>query len=190
MNPRSGALRSALLDELALEWRPMRYVVSSLVLVLCAVGSTWGADPPTLEELAAGIERVRSAPDGERIVVGHISRKLDTSVDTLRAQRARTTLAWSDLLIANLLCKGTKVTVDTVAAELKSGMKWEDIARRHNARLDELIIEVRQSQESMEQRAEDRAPPRTQSPASQGAPGGAPTSVVPVPSNSGSGRRY
>ena len=165
----------------------MRIAVSSLALVLCAIGSTWAADPPTLEVLVADIERVRSGPDGERVVVGHISRKLEMSVDALRAQRAQTTLGWGDLLIANLLSKGTKVSVDALAAELKGGMKWEDIARRHNARLDELIIEVRQSQQAMEQRAEDRAPPRTESPASQG---GAPTSVVPIPSTGGSGRRY
>ena len=165
----------------------MRFAVSSLVLVFCAVGSAWGADPPTLEELAAGIEKVRSGPDGERIVVGHVSRKLGMSVDALRAQRARTTLAWGDLLIANLLSISTKVTVETIAAELRSGMKWEDIARRHNAHLDDLVSEVRQSRESMEQRAEDRAPPRTQSSSGQGS-GSAPTSVVPVPS--GSGRRY
>ena len=171
---------------------PMWSAVSILVLVLCAIGPTWGADPPTLEELAAGIEKVRSGPDGERIVVGHISRKLDMSVDSLRTQRAQTTLPWGDLLIANLLSKNAKVSVDSVAAELKSGKTWEDIARRHNARLDELIHEVRQSQESMEQRAEDRAPPRTQSPASQGSGGTAPTSIVPLPnsSGSGSGRRY
>ena len=167
--------------------RPMWSVASSLVLVLCAIGSAWGADPPTLEELAAGIEKVRSGRDGERVVVGHISRKLELSVDSLRTQQARTTLSWGDLFIANLLSKGTKVSVDALAAELKSGTQWEDIARRHNARLDELIAEVRLSQQAMEQRAEDRAPPRTESPASQGS---APTSVVPLPNTGGSGRRY
>src|SRR5215510_16080346 len=169
--------------------RPMRSRVSSLaiVLMLCAIGPTWGADQPTLEELAAGIEKVRSGRDGERVVVGHISRKLEMSVDSLRTQQARTALSWGDLLIANLLSKGTKVSVDVLAAELKSGTTWEDIARRHNARLDELISEVRLSQQAMEQRAEDRAPPRTESPASQGA--GPPTSVVPLPNTGSSGRR-
>jgi len=168
----------------------MRYAVSSLVLVLCAIGPAWGSDPPTLEELAAGIEKVRSGPDGERIVVGHISRKLDMPVDALRVQRARTTLAWGDLLIANLLSKSAKLNVDSVAAELGSGMKWEDIARRHNVRLDELINDVRQSQESMELRVEDRAPPRSAPSASQGASPTAPTSIVPLPSSGGSNRRY
>jgi len=168
--------------------RPMRCVVSSLALVLCAIGSAWGADPPTLEELAAGIEKVRSGPDGERVVVGHISRKLEMSVDSLRTQRAQTTLSWGDLLIANLLSKSTKVSVDALAAELKSGMKWEDVARRHNARVDELIAEVRLSQQAIEQRAEDRAPPRTESSASQGAPPS--SSVVPLGNTGSSGRRY
>ena len=65
----------------------MRYAASSLIAltVVLGVGLTWGADPPTLEELAAAIERVRTGPDGERVVVGHISRKLAVSVEVLRA---------------------------------------------------------------------------------------------------------
>src|SRR5262249_55770528 len=77
LNLHSG-LSKRLSTRVGARMTPMRYVVSSLVLVLCAVGSTW-ADAPTLEELAAGIEKVRSGPDGERIVVGHISRKLEMS---------------------------------------------------------------------------------------------------------------
>jgi hypothetical protein len=70
------------------------WATSSLVAiaVFLAVGITWGADPPTLEELAAAIDRVRTVPDGERVVVGHISRKLGLSVEVLRTQRARTGL--------------------------------------------------------------------------------------------------
>jgi len=168
----------------------MRSAVSTLVLVLCVIGSTWGADQPTLEELAAGIERARSGPDGERVVVGHISRKLGVSVATLRAQRDQTTLSWGDLLIASLLSRDTKRTVDSIAAEFRGGMKWEDIARRHNVGLDALISDVRESQQAMEQRAEDRAPPRTESSPSRGSGATAPTSVVPVPGGTSSGRRY
>src|SRR5712692_5215955 len=41
-----------------LEWTPMRYTASSLMAraVFLGIGLTWGADPPTLEELAAAIE--------------------------------------------------------------------------------------------------------------------------------------
>ncbi len=72
-----------------LEWTPMRYTASSLMAraVFLGIGLTWGADPPTLEELAAAIEGVRTGPDGERVVVGHISRKVAVSVEALRAQR-------------------------------------------------------------------------------------------------------
>ena len=173
----------------------MRYTASSLMglALFFAIGLTWGAAPPTLEELAAAIERVRTGPDGERVVVGHISRKLAVSVETLRAQHAQTGLGWGELLIANLLSKTTKLTVDHVVAEFRSGKGWADIAHHHNVSLDQLIEDVQQSQQAMEQRAEDRAPPRIETPLprietppSQGTTRPAPD----PPSGKSSGRRY
>src|SRR5436309_13682093 len=88
----------------------------AIAAVFLAVGLTWGAGPPTLEELAAAIDRVRTGPDGERVVAGHISRKLAVSVEVLRAQQAQTKLGWGELLIANLLSKATKLTLNQVVA--------------------------------------------------------------------------
>jgi len=166
-----------------------RCAASSLVAiaVFLAVGFAWGADARTLEELAAAIDRVRTGPDGERVVAGHISRKLAVSVDVLRTQRARTGLDWGDLLIANLLCSTKEPTVDHVAAEFKGGARWADIARHHNVNLDQLRNEVLQSQQAMEQRSEDRAPPRSSQTQSSPATT-APTTVVPT--GKGSGSRY
>ena len=166
-----------------------RCVASRLVAitVFLAAGFAWGADPPTLEELAAAIDRVRTGPDGERIVAGHISRKLAVSVDVLRAQRARTGLDWGDLLIANLLCKTKEPTVDHVAAEFKSGARWADIARHHNVNLDQLRNEMQQSQQAMEQRSEDRAPPRSSE--TQSSPTTTPPTTV-IPTGKGSTPRY
>jgi hypothetical protein len=164
-----------------------RCAAASLVAiaVFLAVGFTWGADPSTLEELAAAIDRVRTGPDGERVVLGHISRKLGVSAEVLRAQRARTGLDWGDLLIANLLSKTKEPTIDHVAAEFKGGTGWADIARHHNVNLDQLIGEVRQAQQAIEQRSEDRAPPRSSE--TQSSPGtSAPTTVVPTGKSSGS----
>src|SRR5678816_1203862 len=141
---RSALVQGGSLTSSAVEsgWRRVMMqrtcAASSLVAitVLLAVGFAWGADGPTLEELAAAIDRVRSGPDGERVVAGHISRKLAVSVDVLRAQRARTGLDWGDLLIANLLCSAKEPTVEHVAAEFKGGARWADIARHHNVNLD------------------------------------------------------
>jgi hypothetical protein len=168
-----------------------RRTASSLVAItmFLAVGLAWGDDPPTLEELAASIDRVRAGPDGERIVAGHISRKLAVSVDVLRAQRARTGLDWGDLLVANLLCqtKTKEPTVDHVAAEFKGGARWADIARHHNVNLDQLRTEVQQSQQAMEQRSEDRGPPRSSE--TQSSPATPPPATV-VPTGKGSTPRY
>jgi hypothetical protein len=171
------------------------------ITVFLVVGFTWGADPLSLEELAAAIDRVRTGPDGERVVAGHISRKLGVSVETLRAQGAQIGLGWGELLIANLLSKTTKLTVDQVVVEFRSGKRWTDIAHHHNVGLDELIAEVQQAQQAMEQRSEDRAPPRSSESQSSPRPT-APTTVVPksspgttapttvVPPGKGSGPRY
>lgn len=166
----------------------MRVTASRLIglAVFLGIGLAWGADPPTLEDLAAAIDRLRTGPDGERVVVGHISRKVAVSVETLRAQQAQTKLGWGELFIANLMCKATtKLTVDQVASEFRSGVGWADIARRHNVSVDQLIAEVRQSQQAMEQRGEDKAPPRTESQPAQGSTG--PTVVTPGGTG---GRRY
>ena len=164
-----------------------RCVASSLVAitVFLAVGFTWAADPPTLEELAAVIDRVRNGPDGERVVAGHISRKLAVSVEVLRAQRARTGLDWGDLLIANLLCKPPGPAFDHVVAEFKGGAGWADIARHHNVNLDQLRSEVQLSQQAMELRSEDKGPPRT-SETQSSPPTTAPTTVVPAGKATGS----
>jgi len=171
-----------------LEWTPMRYTASSLMAlaVFLGTGLTLGADSPTLEELAVAIEGVRTGPDGERVVVGHISRKVAVSVEALRAQRAETKLGWGELLIANLLSKATKLTVDQVTAELRSGKGWADIAHHHNVGLDQLIKDVQQSRQAMEQRVEDRAPPRSETLSSPGTTGPAPG----APAGTGPGRRY
>ena len=164
----------------------MRCTASSLIalVVVLGVGLTWGADPPTLEELAAAIERARTGPDGERVVVGHISRKLAVSAEALRAQRTRTGLSWGEFLIANLLSQATKLTVEQVVVEFKGGKGWADIAHHHNVNLDQLRNEVRQAQQAMEQRSEDRAPPRSSE--TQSSPGtSTPTTVVPAGKSSG-----
>jgi len=166
-----------------------RYAASSLVAItiFLAVGVIWGADEPTLEELAAAIDKARTEPDGERVVAGHISRRLAVSVEALRAQRARTGLDWGDLLIANLMCKNKEPTVDHVAAEFKAGTGWAAIAQHHAVNLDQLRNEVQQSQQAIARRSEDRAPPRT-SESQSGPVTTSPTTVVPT--GKGGGSRY
>ncbi len=166
----------------------MRYATSSLIALaaVLGIGLAWGADTPTLEELAAAIESVRTGPDGERVVIGHISRKLGVSAEALRAQGTRNRLGWGDLLIANLLSQATKLTVDQVVAELRNGKGWADVARDHNVDVDRLTKDVQASQQAMAQRAEDRGPARTTTPPSQATPAPAP-GPAPGPS---SGRRY
>ena len=124
--------------------------------------------PPTLADRAAAIESVAGAPDGERVVLGHLSRKLGMPADALRAQRTRTGLGWGDLLIANRLAVETQAPLDDLIAEFRGGRVWESIAREHGADLERLVSDMRSSEEAVEQHSEDKSP-HANSPA---APGG------------------
>jgi hypothetical protein len=63
-----------------------------LALALAAMAAVaMRAEAATLAELAAAIDRVATEPDGDRVVVGHISQTLATSAETLRADRATLT---------------------------------------------------------------------------------------------------
>jgi hypothetical protein len=130
----------------------------SVLAFVCSSQTAWSGDAPTLEDRAAAIERASQQPDGIRVVVGHLSRKLDISVETLRVQRAQTAFGWGDLLIATRVSRATGMSLDQVAAEFRSGEGWEALARRHHVDLDTLTRDVEQSQESIEQHAEDRTP--------------------------------
>jgi hypothetical protein len=60
-----------------------------VLALLLASGPAGVADPPTLGERAAVIERVSTEPDGTR-VLGHLSRTLQAPTDELRTQREQT----------------------------------------------------------------------------------------------------
>lgn len=116
------------------------------------------AAPATLEQHAAAIELASKEPDGDRVVVGHISRKLRLPVETLRTQRAQTGLGWGEVLIANRLAAGARLPFDQVVAEFRGGEAWEQIARNHGVNVNTLLTDVQESQRLVEQRAEDKAP--------------------------------
>ncbi|HXJ81946.1 MAG TPA: hypothetical protein VMS64_25080 [Candidatus Methylomirabilis sp.] len=171
----------------------MRHVASAIVPLLVMVLSVVmgeGANPPTLEDRAVAIEHVSTQPDGARVVIGHLSRKLHIPTDELQTQRKQTGLGWGELLIANRISKMGGLTVDQVVAEFRGGHDWEAIAREHHVNLDELTVDVAQSEEIVEGRGEDKAPTATSSPSSsrRGGTGGDAGSGN-AGSGSGRGRR-
>lgn len=136
-----------------------RLTLVVLVLALLAPSAASPvAEATTLEECAAAIDQATAQPDGERVVVGHISRKLAIPVDTLRAQRLRTELAWGELLIANHLAELTGLTFEEIAAEYRVRQSWSAVAESHAVTTPDLLRHVQQSQETIEQRSEDKSP--------------------------------
>src|SRR5215831_14457143 len=56
---------------------PRRWTASLMIplAVFLAIGFAWAADTPTLDDLAAAIDKLQNGPEGERVVLGHITRK-------------------------------------------------------------------------------------------------------------------
>ncbi len=131
----------------------------TLALVIAAAAPVWGQTPATLADHAAAIERASTAPDGFRVVVGHISRELGIPVDELRTQRLRSGLDWGAIFIGNRIAKETGLTFDEVVAAYRGGKTWEDIVREHKVDLGKLVAAVQRTQGVVERRAEDKAPP-------------------------------
>lgn len=136
----------------------MRSIVGLLIVMVFVLGAAvaWSADSPTLEERADAIERVAKEPDGDRVVVGHLSRSLKISVGTLREERARTGLGWGELLIAHRLATLTKRSLDDVVADFRAGKGWSDIAQAGQADFVRVIADVKRTQEVVEHRSEDQ----------------------------------
>jgi hypothetical protein len=141
----------------------MRSTLLVALAVVLTATPAWSADPATLAERATAIERASTAPDGFRVVVGHLSRELGLGADVLRAQRLRTGLDWGAVLIANRLARETGLTFDEVVAEYRGGKTWEAIVRDHKVDLEKLVSAVQRTQGVVERRAEDKAPPPMES---------------------------
>ena len=139
----------------------MRWALSLLIALAISAGSgpAWSADPATLEQRATAIDRASEEGDGDRVVVGHISRKLGIPVEALRRQRMQTQIGWGEILIANSLAMAARLTFDQVVAEHHGGKTWAEVAREHKVDVDRLIADVQRSQEIVEKRGEDRLAP-------------------------------
>jgi hypothetical protein len=141
------------------------WIAGAAVCAALWVGTAVAADPEVaaLDKRAAAIDAASAAPDGIRVVGGHLSRKLAISFETLQAQRAQLGVGWGDFLIAHYLARDATVAVEDVVRDFRGGKAWADIAADRHVDLARLTGEVRTSQEAIEQQSEDRgltgAPP-------------------------------
>jgi hypothetical protein len=170
--------------------------LSSVLIVVAALWLTqpaWGADAPTLEERAAVIDRVSKESDGDRIVIGHVSRALGIPVEKLRVQRAQTGLSWGELLVAYRVSRASGRTLEQTVSDFRAGKAWEAIAQEHKVDLRKLTSEVQNSQDTLQAREEDKgSAPRLDVNNRTDAPPTGPTNVLPKPGTGGPnlGRPY
>ena len=129
------------------------------VVLVALVATVANAQPETLANRAAAIERASQAPDGVRVVLGHLSRRLGLSVETLRAQKAQFGLNWGDLLIAHRVSRAADLPLEDIVAEFRSGKTWEEVAAARHVDVAPLVGQVQQSEEIVEQRSEDKPAP-------------------------------
>ena len=145
----------------------MRATPILVALVALLLTSVAHGEAPALPELAAAIDRAATEPDGDRVVVGHISRTLAVSAETLRTDRARTGLGWGDLLIAYRLSHEGDLPFEEIVADVRGGKAWPAIVGDHMD-LATLVAEVDRSREMIERRSEDKGPAVGRAPARSG----------------------
>jgi len=170
--------------------------ISSVLMVAAALWMTqpvWGADAPTLEDRAAAIDRVSKESDGDRIVIGHVSRALGIPVEKLRMQQSQTGLSWGELLVAYRVSRASGRTLEQTVTDFRSGKAWEAIAQDHKVDLRKLTTEVQQSQDTLQGREEDKGTaPRVDVNNRTDAPPAGPSSTLPKAGTGGPnlGRPY
>ena len=150
----------------------IRALTIAIAVVASSASVAQSADEPTLEASAAAIESAAQQPDGDRVVVGHLSRKLGLAADVLRQERTRSALGWGDLLIAHYLSSTTGRTFDQTVAEHQTGKSWNEVAESHQVSTDELFQYVKQSEDAVEQRSEDKGVSKSGSTPSHSTGGG------------------
>ena len=137
----------------------MREMIAlGLIAFLVGAGSVRGAEP-SLGESAHVIHRASGERDGDRVVVGYISRTLRMSVATLREQRKTTGLGWGELLIANYIAQTSRAPFPEVVGDFQGGKSWEDIARDRKVDVKALTANVKQAIAAISQRSDDKPPP-------------------------------
>jgi predicted GIY-YIG superfamily endonuclease len=131
---------------------------ASLLVVGLLVASpplAWGVDPAVaLDEHVKVVNRTAKTPEGEQRVVEHLSRELNVPAATLRAQREQSKLGWGELAIAYRLSQETKIPVDQLIAEHKSGKGWGQIARENKLKLGPILSKVKKSSQALEAEAD------------------------------------
>jgi hypothetical protein len=142
----------------SLELGRMRPLVALVVFMAFAltIAPECRAASESLAEYVTAIDRAANGPDGERVVLGHISRQLRLPVEDLRRERMQTGLTFGGLLIAHRLAQAAKMPVEQVVTEFKAGQSWEDITRGHQLDVDALRADMKTSREVVEQRSEDK----------------------------------
>ena len=160
-----------------MRWR--RVLILGAVAVLSAFSV--GAQGQSLADRAAAIDHVLTEREGFRVVVGHISRELGITVDTLREQRKDTGLGWGNLLVAHRIARESKAPLDQVITEFREGKSWEEVARGRKVDLEKLTGLIERSQVTVERRSEDRPPPHTNAGPSNVPPSG---KGLPTPTKS------
>jgi hypothetical protein len=130
------------------------------------------AQAPTLAERAAAIDHVLKEREGQRVVVGHMSRELGVDAETLRAQQTRTGLTWGELLIAHRVARAAQLDLDQIVAEFRRSVSWEDVIHAHGVDLQRITTLIERSETTMEAHGDDRAPRSTAAPPSSTPRGG------------------
>lgn len=108
------------------------------------------AEPPPLRTALERLNAKSAAMAGRTpLLPVAVSRQASVSVETLKRQRASTSLTYAELLVANSLAVGSKNSFDTVVAMRAKSRAWGDVARQLHVSLNSLISRAQAAEKSI-----------------------------------------
>jgi hypothetical protein len=112
------------------------------VFMFLALAALPAAAQDRLDAVAAAVDQTTAAPAAEAAAIDRMARFLDTTPETLRAERASTQLGWGDLFIAHRVATRGGHPVARVVAARRTGAPWGDIASDARVEPEALVQDV------------------------------------------------
>lgn len=101
-----------------------------------------------IQRYVAKINHDASTPEGEEVVVAHLSQQLHVPADSLRQQHASWTLGYGEVAMVHGFARASKkpsITPDDVVAMRRSGKDWEEIGKYLGVKTDTVASKMKKN---------------------------------------------
>lgn len=112
--------------------------------------NAFNAEPAPLKNALASLDaKSDMIINGKSAMVSAVSGQTSVSTTTLKGQRAKTGLSFTELLVANSIAEGSKTSFDSVVAMREKSRAWAEVANRLHVSVNSLTARARAADQAM-----------------------------------------